>query len=153
MSPTTIVTLYICGEGFAWILPLAASSRPLLIHAIPCSFLYQLHTQWCRFLSQEVREISRFFVAPWRVFAPAVCALHYRPFHSWWLRYIFQESEQTEQGFFYSYNAWIVGKRLGTAQNPSSMSNFVVNRLNFHGNPHLIATGSTWLIPNRYVGE
>ena len=29
----------------------------------------------CRFIGKEVREISCFFVAPLRVFAPAVCAL------------------------------------------------------------------------------
>ena len=31
-------------------------------------------TQKCRFMGKEVREISRFFVAPPHVFAPALCA-------------------------------------------------------------------------------
>ena len=29
-----------------------------------CYQYFKVYTQWCRFLSQEVREISRFFVAP-----------------------------------------------------------------------------------------
>ena len=38
--------------------------------------IYRLpyHTQKCRFMGKEVREISRFFVAPPRMFAPAVWA-------------------------------------------------------------------------------
>ena len=34
-----------------------------------------MYTEKCRFMGKEVREISRFFVAPPRVFTPAVCAL------------------------------------------------------------------------------
>ena len=37
-------------------------------------------TQKCRFMSKEVREISRFFVAPPRVFAPSSVRLHALPY-------------------------------------------------------------------------
>ena len=38
------------------------------------------NTQKCRFMGKRVREISCFFVAPWREFAPAVCARPRNPF-------------------------------------------------------------------------